>query len=112
MNKYSNHRICCLKSLLFRRLPCHRHTAERILPRKFRTYFINETGEIISDIIEYKADSIADNRMTKIRFTLKDRIYKENEKCYLILDQDEKALEKYKKIPYEISLLITDDFGF
>ena len=86
--------------------------SERILPRKFRTYFINETGEIISDIIEYKADSIADNRMTKIRFTLKDRIYKENEKCYLILDQDEKALEKYKKIQYEISLLITDDFGF
>jgi uncharacterized protein (TIGR02687 family) len=86
--------------------------SERVLPRKFKVYFVSDSGDVISDIVEYKADSTEDNRMTKLRFTLKDNVYKENEECYLVLDQDEKALEKYKKIPYEISLLITDDFGF
>jgi uncharacterized protein (TIGR02687 family) len=87
--------------------------SDTILPRKFKVYFVNEDGDLISDINDYVADKKENSRISKLRFTLKDKIYKENEKCYLILENEDETVEKiYKKTPFEISLLISDDFDF
>jgi hypothetical protein len=76
-------------------------------------YFVNEDGDLISDINDYVADKKENSRISKLRFTLKDKVYKENEKCYLILENEDETVEKiYKKTPFEISLLISDDFDF
>ena len=90
--------------------------SEKIVPRKILAYFVDEEGNKISNENKIIADSKEEDpkkRNYKEKFTLKNKKYDENEDYYLILEDQDESVEKiYEKIPFKISLAITNDFGF
>ena len=55
---------------------------------------------------------IPENRTYREKFTLRDMAYDKNKEYYLILEDEDKPVEKlYERIPFKIDLLFTDDFG-
>ncbi|MEJ6952100.1 BREX-1 system phosphatase PglZ type A [Natronospora cellulosivora (SeqCode)] len=90
--------------------------SDKVLPRRLNLYFIDQEGEKISNENIIIADSSSDRpaeRTYREKFTLKNREYQKDIDYYLILEDEEETVEKvYEKIPFKISLAITNDFDF
>ncbi len=84
-------------------------------PLRLKLYFIDETGNRISNENIIIADSRSkkpQDRTYREKFTLRDLAYDKTKKYYLILEDEEETVEKiYESIPFNIDLLISDDFG-
>ena len=90
--------------------------AEKVLPRRLSLYFLDQEGNKISNeniIIADSSSDRAEERSYKEKFTLKTSEYKKDIDYYLVLEDEEESVEKiYEKVPFKISLAITNDFGF
>lgn len=88
---------------------------DKKIPLKLKLYFEDEEGNRISNENIIIADSRSkkpQDRSYREKFTLRDMAYDKNQKYYLILEDEEETVEKiYEKIPFNIDLLISDDFG-
>lgn len=88
----------------------------KVLPRRLSLYFIDQEGNKISNENIIIADSNStrpEDRTYREKFTLKNRDYKKDEDYYLILEDEEESVERiYEKVPFKISLAITNDFDF
>ncbi|MFL0251148.1 BREX-1 system phosphatase PglZ type A [Clostridium neuense] len=88
--------------------------SEKIIPVTLDIYMIDENKNIISNIETILADLKSDRpeeRMFKIRLTLKAMNYDKNKKYYLIV-KDKEAGDILEEIPFIISLGIANDFDF
>ena len=89
---------------------------DKKLPLRLKLYFEDEAGQRISNeniIIADSSSSQAAKRAHREKFTLKELPYDKNKPYYLIMEDEEEPVEKiYKKIPFVIDLLISDDFIF
>lgn len=89
---------------------------DKLVPRKIKAYFADNQGNKISNEISLIADKTSSNpndRIFRERFTLKNMSYSRTDNYYLILEDEEAAVEKvYEKIPFNISLGIVNDFDF
>lgn len=90
--------------------------ADKILSRRLILYFVDQEGNKISNENIIIADSSSDRpeeRTYREKFILKSMEYKRDEDYYLLMKDEEESVEKiYEKIPYKISLAITNDFDF
>jgi hypothetical protein len=88
---------------------------EKKIPLKLKLYFVDEEGNRISNENIIIADSRSknpENRTYREKFTLRDMAYDKNKEYYLILEDEDEAVEKiYERIPFTIDLLFSDDFG-
>ena len=88
---------------------------DKRLPLKLKLYFVDKEGERISNENIIIADSRSKNpgdRTYREKFTLRDMAYDKNKEYYLILEDEDEAVEKiYERIPFIIDLLFSDDFG-
>lgn len=88
---------------------------EKKLPRRLKLYFEDKEGNRLSNENIIIADSKSikpEDRLFKEKFTLKDAGYDKTKDYYLMLEDEEEKVEKvYKRIPFVIDLLITNDFG-
>lgn len=89
---------------------------DKRVPLRLKIYFADEDGNRVSNeniiIADSKSENYAD-RSFREKFVLKDRRYDKNKKYYLVMEDEEEAVEKiYEKIPFIIDIAITDDFGF
>ena len=88
---------------------------DKKIPLKLKLYFVDKEGNRISNENIIIADSRSKNpgdRTYREKFTLRDMAYDKNKEYYLILEDEDEAVEKiYKRIPFIIDLLFSDDFG-
>lgn len=81
---------------------------DKKLPITLKLYFEDEEGNRISNeniIISDSRSSKPEDRTFKEKFTLKDQVYDNANKYYLILkDEEETSLRIYEKIPFNIDL--------
>ncbi len=88
---------------------------DKKVPLKLKLYFTDEEGNRISNENIIIADSRSkkpQERTYREKFTLKDMAYDKTKKYYLILEDEEEPVEKiYEKIPFNIDMIISDDFG-
>ena len=85
-----------------------------VKPAVYHLYFESENGERISNENQYHADSADSNPINtkaKLRFSLKNRIYSNKDKYYLII-MDEDHNIQLSKIPFVIDIAMANDFGF
>ena len=85
-----------------------------IKPAEFQIFFVDNNDNIISNIENYRADSEenkTEKRISKFKFTLKNRKYNKNENFYLIVKNKETEMEEIRK-KMIIDVLFSDDFGF
>ena len=85
-----------------------------IKPAEFQIFFVDNNDNIISNIENYRADSEenkTEKRISKFKFTLKNRKYNKNENSYLIVKNKETEMEEIRK-KMIIDVLFSDDFGF
>lgn len=90
--------------------------SEKVIARRLKLYFEDASGNRLSNeniiIADSGADS-AEHRTFREKFTLKDLKFDKAQKYYLILEDEDEAVEKvYEKIAFNIDLVIADDFGF
>jgi len=90
---------------------------DKRIPLRLKVYFIDEDGNRISNeniIIADSKSEIYEDRSFREKFVLKNRKYDKTKKYYLIMEDEEEAVEKiYEKIPFIIDIAISnDDFGF
>lgn len=88
----------------------------KITPRLLKAYFIDPAGSVISDELPLSADQSAEKaeeRIFRLRFTLKSQEYDRTTDYYLVLEDLEETVEKiYLKVPFEIDLGIMHQFDF
>lgn len=88
---------------------------DKKIPLKLKLYFVDKEGNRISNENIIIADSRSKNpgdRTYREKFTLRDMAYDKNKEYYLILEDEDEAVEKiYERIPFIIDLLFSDDFG-
>lgn len=80
----------------------------------YRICFVNENGNKISNEILHTADNKstdAANRIFKLRFNLRNRLYNRSDKYYLLIVDDKKDLEVLRQ-EVMIDIAFADDFGF
>lgn len=80
----------------------------------YRICFVNENGDKISNEILHTADNKstdAANRIFKLRFNLRNRLYNRSDKYYLLIVDDKKDLEVLRQ-EVMIDIAFADDFGF
>jgi uncharacterized protein (TIGR02687 family) len=85
----------------------------KTLPRTLRIGFYSKDGRLISDEPVLTFDSASDqmqDRQKNAMITVKAGSYTKTDDYYLVMTDDETGAE-YRKIPYQISLGIMDDFG-
>lgn len=89
---------------------------DKKVPLRLKLYFIDEAGERISNENIIIADSKSkkpQDRTYREKFTLRDIAYDKSEKYYLLMEDEGEVVEKiYAKIPFNIDLLFSDDYGF
>ncbi|AGB41054.1 TIGR02687 family protein [Halobacteroides halobius DSM 5150] len=81
--------------------------AEKLIPRRLKLYFTDESGEKISNeniIIADSNSSEPNQRSFKEKFTLKNREYSREEDYYLVMI-DQENNQVYKEIKFSINLL-------
>lgn len=84
-----------------------------IMPASFKIYFTDMDGHVISNIETLQADSKAENsaeRITKLRFRLKDQKYNKTKAYLLAQDENSKMIVLEEKII--IDNAFTGGFGF
>lgn len=80
----------------------------------YRICFVNADGEKISNEIIHTADNKsaeAVNRIFKLRFNLRNRLYSRSDKYYLLIIDDKNDLELLRQ-EMMIDIAFADDFGF
>lgn len=89
---------------------------DKKIPISLKLYFEDEQGNRISNeniIIADSRSSKPEDRTFREKFTLKDQPYDKAKKYYLIMEDEDEAVEKiYDKVPFMIDLAIVNDFGF
>ncbi|CUB36092.1 BREX-1 system phosphatase PglZ type A [Bacillus cereus] len=85
-------------------------------PLRLKVYFTDEEGNRISNeniIIADSQSSKPEDRTFKEKFVLKSMTYDKTKKYYLVLEDEEEAVENiYEKVAFTIDIAITNDFGF
>lgn len=90
------------------------NVSDTVLPVVLKTYFINETGEKVSNeniIYADRRNEPPEKRMFKEKFTFRNRKYSKNEKYYLVLIDDKTDVE-LGRYEFLIDIAFADDFGF
>lgn len=85
---------------------------EKKLPRTLKVYLEDELGNKVSSEVIVIADSIspdAENRLYKLKLTLKSVGYDRKSSYYLVMMDDNM---EYAREEFTIDILIRDDFGF
>ena len=85
---------------------------DKKLPRTLKVYLEDEFGNKVSSEVLIIADSTSSNaedRLYKVKLTLKSMEYDRRNKYYLVM-MDEKEI--YAREEFVIDILIIDDFGF
>ena len=85
-----------------------------VKPAIYHIYFEAEDGERISNENLFHADSTDNNPLNtkaKLTFSLKNRIYSNKDKYYLII-KDEEHNNLLEKIPFIIDIAMANNFGF
>lgn len=80
----------------------------------YRINFEAEDGELLSNVVLYKADSTATQpgeRSVALHFDIKKRAYNNDQKYYLVIRKDETGTETERR-RIIMDLPFTDDFGF
>lgn len=80
----------------------------------YRIVFVNENGEKVSNEIFHMADNQSPHgidRKSRFTFRLKNRPYHLTEKYYLLIIDDKKNIEVFRK-EMRIDIAFADDFGF
>ncbi|OBR91571.1 PglZ domain protein [Clostridium ragsdalei P11] len=89
---------------------------DKKIPVRLKIYFTDEEGNRISNeniIIADSKSTKPEDRSYKEKFTLKSMPYDKKKKYYLIMEDEEEAVENiYEKILFIIDIAISDDFGF
>ena len=86
---------------------------DKLLPKNFEIYFEDEEGKRISNSAVICADSKSENmkdRMYKEKFTLRNQKYDKTKQYYLIISDYDDSYAERVKIPYNIDILIENDF--
>lgn len=85
---------------------------EKKLPRTLKIYLEDELGNKVSSEVILIADSVssdAENRLYKLKLTLKSLEYDRKSSYYLVMMDDDM---EYAREEFVIDILIRDDFGF
>ncbi len=81
---------------------------DKVLPRRVRAYFVDDTGERISNeniIIADSASLNPENRTYKEKFTLKNIAYDKSKEYFLVLqDEDEPVNKVLLRISFTIDI--------
>jgi hypothetical protein len=89
---------------------------DKHLPLRVTAYFIDETGNRISNeniIIADSTDIQPEKRVYKEKFTLKDMVYQKGANYYLVLkDEDEMVNKELERIPFMIDLVFGGSIQF
>ena len=81
--------------------------------REFEIYFKDNGNNIISNILNYNANSEDKNtggRISRLSFSLKENSYDHNEKYYLVIKDRETGFEDSREV--KIDIPFANDFGF
>lgn len=87
---------------------------EKVLPIKAKLYFIEESGEVISNEVIIQCDiesSEPKDRTLNGQFYLKAKDYDRNKNYYLVIKDDETDLE-LEKVRFVFDLAFSNDFDF
>jgi hypothetical protein len=90
------------------------NVSDTLLPVVMKIYFIDETGEKISNenlIYANKKSDPPEKRMFKEKFTFRNRKYSKGEKYYLVMVDDKTDVE-LGRYEFIIDIAFSDDFGF
>ena len=86
----------------------------KVVPATYELYFCDEQGDSVSDVQKLIADKTTDNvqeRVFRVRFTLKGREFNGSEPYYLnITDKETGELKEH--IEFSIKIAFANDFGF
>ena len=86
----------------------------KIVPATYEMYICDNMSSIVSDVQTIIADKITDNvqeRVTRIRFTLKGQEFSSTDSYYLnIVDKDSGEVKEH--IEFSIKIAFANDFGF
>jgi len=89
---------------------------DKKIPLRLKIYFADEEGNRISNeniIIADSKSAKPEDRSYKEKFTLRNIAYDKTKKYYLVMEDEEEAVENiYEKIPFNIDIAISNDFGF
>lgn len=89
---------------------------DKKIPLRLKIYFADEEGNRISNENIIIADSKSmkpEERSYKEKFTLRNVVYDKTKKYYLVMEDEEETVENiYEKIPFNIDIAISNDFGF
>ncbi len=90
--------------------------ADKVLARRLTLYFVDQKGNKISNENIIIADSSSDRpeeRTYREKFTLKIMEYKKDIDYYLVMEDEDESVENiYEKVPFKISLAISNDIDF
>lgn len=85
-----------------------------VKPAVYTIYFEAEDGEPISNVNQFYASSTDQNPINtkcKLRFALKNRIYSNKDKYFLVI-RDEEHNRELSRISFIIDIAMANDFGF
>lgn len=89
---------------------------DKKIPLRLKIYFVDEEGNRISNeniIIADSKRAEPEQRSYKEKFTLRNIVYDKTKKYYLVMEDEEETVENiYEKIPFNIDIAISNDFGF
>jgi uncharacterized protein (TIGR02687 family) len=89
---------------------------DKKIPLRLKIYFADEEGNRISNeniIIADSKSTKPEERSYKEKFTLRNVIYDKTKKYYLVMEDEEETVENiYEKIPFNIDIAISNEFGF
>ena len=89
---------------------------DKKIPLRLKIYFVDEEGNRISNeniIIAESKSTKPEERSYKEKFTLRNIVYDKTKKYYLVMEDEEETVENiYGKIPFNIDIAISNDFGF
>lgn len=88
---------------------------DKVISQKIKCYFEDEDGNRISDIQTIMGDSRSENpkdRSYRVKFVLKSMTYDKTKQYFLVMQDEEDSDGDYERIPFNIDIAISDDFGF
>lgn len=86
----------------------------KVAPGAYEACFVDAAGKAISDVKLILADKTSDkpeNRVTRVRFTLKGQAYQKTQEYFLTIGEKGKK-DFIERIPFTIDIAFTNDFDF
>lgn len=86
----------------------------KVAPGAYEACFVDAAGKTISDVKLILADKTSDkpeNRVTRVRFTLRGQAYQKTEEYFLTIQEKGKTAV-IEKVPFAIDIAFTNDFDF